>query len=153
MVTWGKEGTVSRSINVLSFHNGGVYENLGVCFTIFLLINFIYLFIYFWLHCVFIAARGLSLFVASSSCSPLQCVGLSAWWPLSLQSTGSKHAGVSSCGVWAQLLCGTWDPPDQGLNRRPPHQQVDSQPLPPGKSPGLFVFLMYTYALYILFYG
>ena len=108
MVTWGKEGTVSRSINVLSFHNGGVYENLGVCFTIFLLINFIYLFIYFWLHCVFIAARGLSLFVASSSCSPLQCVGLSAWWPLSLQSTGSKHAGVSSCGVWAHLLCGTW---------------------------------------------
>ena len=44
-------------------------------------------FIYFWLHWVFIAARGLSLVAAH---------GLLLLW-----STGSRHVDVSSCGSQA----------------------------------------------------
>ena len=67
--------------------------------------KFIYfLFIYFWLHCVFIAAHGLSLVVASRGYSSLQCVGFSLWWLLLLQSTGSRRVGFSSCGTQPQLL-------------------------------------------------
>ena len=45
---------------------------------------------------------------AFSSCggrgySLLQCVGFSLLWLLSLQSTGSRHAGFSSCGTWASV--------------------------------------------------
>ena len=39
--------------------------------------KFIYLFVYFWLHWVFIAVRGLSLVAASRGYSSLQCTGLS----------------------------------------------------------------------------
>ena len=44
---------------------------------------------------------------AFSSCrergySSLRCVGFSLWWLLLLQSTGSRHTGFSSCGMWAQ---------------------------------------------------
>ena len=60
------------------------------------------LFIYFWLCWVFVAARGLSLVAASEGHSPLQCAGLSLPWPLLLQSTGSRRADFSSCGMWAQ---------------------------------------------------
>ena len=67
------------------------------------LILFIYLFIiYFWLRWVFVAACGLSLFVASGGYSSLRCVGFSLWWLLLLQSTGSRSTGFSSCGMWAQ---------------------------------------------------
>ena len=41
--------------------------------------------------------RGLSLVAASGGCSSLRCAGFS-WWLLSLRSTGSRHAGFSSCG-------------------------------------------------------
>ena len=61
-----------------------------------------YLFIYFWLRCVFVAARGLSLVAASGGNSSLQCVGFSLWWLLFLQSMGSRRAGFSSCGTRAQ---------------------------------------------------
>ena len=63
---------------------------------------FIYLLFYFWLHWVFVAARGLSLVAASGGYSSLQCVGFSSQWLLLLQSTGSRHAGFSSCGTQAQ---------------------------------------------------
>ena len=56
------------------------------------------------LHC----RERLSLVAASGSCSCLQCVGFSLWWPLPLQSTGSRACGLpvvarglSSCGSWA----------------------------------------------------
>ena len=62
------------------------------------------LFIYFWLHWVFIASPGLSLVVVSRGYSPLRCAGFSLWWLLLLQSMGSRHTGFSSCGVWAQYL-------------------------------------------------
>ena len=70
----------------------------------FFFINLFYIFIYFWLHWVFIAACGLSLVVASRGYSLLQCAGFSLWWLLLLQSMGSRHAGFSSCGMWAQQL-------------------------------------------------
>ena len=63
-----------------------------------------YLFIYFWLCWVFIAACGLSLVAASGGYSSLWCMGFSFWWLLLLWSTGSRHMGFSSCGTWAQQL-------------------------------------------------
>ena len=62
---------------------------------------FFYLFVvYFWLHWVFFAARGLSLVVASGVYSSLQCAGFSLRW-LPLRSTGSRRGGFSSCGLQA----------------------------------------------------
>ena len=78
------------------------------------------------LYWVFIAVRGLSL-VASGGYSSLLCVGFSLWCLLLLQSTGCRHTGfsncgsralehrLSSCGAWALLLHGMWDPPGPGL--------------------------------------
>ena len=56
----------------------------------------------FWLHWVFVAARGLSVVVASRGYSLLWCAGFSLLWLLMLQSTGSRHTDFSSCGTWAQ---------------------------------------------------
>ena len=64
---------------------------------------FIYLFI-FWLRWVFVAAGGLSLVAASGGYSPLQHADFSLWWLLLLQSVGSRHAGFSSCGLWASVV-------------------------------------------------
>ena len=69
----------------------------------FILYNFLILF-YFWLHWVFVAAHGLSLVVASRGYSSLWCVGFSSQWLLLLRSTGSRHAGFSSCGAWASVV-------------------------------------------------
>ena len=62
--------------------------------------NFIYLFI--WLHWVFVAAPGLSLVVASGGYSSLQHVGFSLQWLLLLQRMDSRCMGFSSCSTWAQ---------------------------------------------------
>ena len=59
------------------------------------------LFIYFWLHRIFVTARGLSLVVVSGGYSSLQCAGFSLWWLLLLQSMGSRRTGFSSCGTRA----------------------------------------------------
>ena len=64
--------------------------------------NLFILFIYFWLHWVFIAACRLSLVVASGGYSSLQYAGFSLQWLVLLRSTGSRCAGFSSCGMWAQ---------------------------------------------------
>ena len=94
----------------------------------------IYLFIYFWLRWVFVAARGLSLVVASGGYSSLQCTGFSLWWLLLLRSTGSRHAGFSSCGAWAQLLRGMCDLPGPGLEPVSPALAGRfSTTVPPGK--------------------
>ena len=63
---------------------------------------FCFLFFYFWLRWVFIAAHGLSLVAASGGYSLLHCVGFSLRWLLLLRSTGSRRVGFSSCGTWAQ---------------------------------------------------
>ena len=59
---------------------------------------------FFWLCWVFVAVHGLSLVVKSRGYSSLWCMGFSLQWLLLLQSTGSRHAGFSSCGTWAQQL-------------------------------------------------
>ena len=64
----------------------------------FFIVYFFNLFIYFWLHWVFVAARGLSLVVGSGGYSALRCTGFSLRWLLLLRSTGSRRAGFSSCG-------------------------------------------------------
>ena len=61
-----------------------------------------FIYTYFWLHWVFVAARGLSLVAASGGCSSLHCAGFSLRWLLLLQSTGSRHTGFSSCGLQVQ---------------------------------------------------
>ena len=69
-------------------------------------------FIYFWLCWVFVAARELSLVVASGTCSSLRCTGFSLRWLLLLRSTGSRREGFSSCGMLALerrlSSCGAW---------------------------------------------
>ena len=60
---------------------------------------FIYLFI--WLHWVFVALCGLFLVVISVGYSLLQCTGFPLCW-LFLWSTGSRHSGFSSCSSQAQ---------------------------------------------------
>ena len=60
---------------------------------------FFYKFIYFWLRWVL---HGFSLVVSSGGYSLLQCAGFSLQWLLLLRSTGSRHAGFSSCSTWAQ---------------------------------------------------
>ena len=73
-----------------------------MCFKInFNYISNVCLFI-FWLHWVFIAARGLSLVAASGDYSSLRCAGFSLQWLLLLRSTGSRHSGFSSC--WSRAL-------------------------------------------------
>ena len=45
---------------------------------------------------------GFSLVAVSGGYSSLRCTGFSLRWLLLLQSTGSRLAGFSSCGMWAQ---------------------------------------------------
>ena len=59
-------------------------------------------FFFFWLCWVFVAVCGLSLVVARGGYSSLRCVGFSLRWLLLLRSTGSRSAGFSNCGTWAQ---------------------------------------------------
>ena len=75
-----------------------IYFNVVVAFNYFILF---YLF-YFWLRWVFVAARGLSVVVASGGYSSLRCAGFSLRWLLLLWSTGSRRAGFRSCGMQAQ---------------------------------------------------
>ena len=74
------------------------------CISFLKKINLFILFIYFWLHWVFIAACGLSLVAVSKVYSSLPCTGFSLWWLLLLWSMGSRCVGFSSCGTQAQQL-------------------------------------------------
>ena len=102
--------------------------------------NFIYLFIYLWLCCVFISLRGLSPVVASGGPSSSRCAGLSLSRPLLLQSTGSRRAGsvIVAHGPSRSAACGIF--PDQGSNPCPLHWQADSQPLRHQGSPSSLIF-------------
>ena len=71
----------------------------------FLFLNFFkknYLFIYFWLHWVFVAACTFSLVAVSGGYSSLWCAGFSLRWLLLLWSMGSRRADFRSCGMWPQ---------------------------------------------------
>ena len=86
----------------------------------------------FWLCWVFIALCGLSLVAASQGHSSLQCAGFLLQWLLLLQSTGSRHMdlcscgvqvlahGLSSCGAWAELLSSMWHLLKPGIEPMPP---------------------------------
>ena len=81
------------------------YYDVCSVFIYFLIITLKFiLFIYFWLHWVFVAAHRLSLVVGIGGYSSLWCVGFSLRWLLLLQSTGSRRAGLSSCGTQARYL-------------------------------------------------
>ena len=75
---------------------------VSVSFLFLFFKNKFILFVYFWLCCVFVAARGLSLVAVSGDYSSLRCAGFSLPWLLLLWSTGSRHVGFSSCGTRAQ---------------------------------------------------
>ena len=61
-------------------------------------------FIYFIFGCVGSSLLYASFFLvaASGGYSLLWCAGFSLRWLLLLRSTGSRRAGFSSCGTWAQ---------------------------------------------------
>ena len=121
-----------RIICIMEGHKDICTRLFTIALFLFFFINLlIYIFIYFWLSWVFIAAHGLSLVVASGGYSLLRCAGFPLWWLLLLRSTGSRPAGFSSCGSWAlerrlscSMACGIF--PDQGLNPCPLHWQADS---------------------------
>ena len=78
-------------------------------------LKFIYLFIYFWLHWVFIAVRGLL-----SSCSEWGLLFVAVRGLLiAVGSLVAEHR-LSSCGTRAQLLCSMWNPPGPGLKPMSP---------------------------------
>ena len=59
--------------------------------------------------CLFIFGCAESLLYEGLLCvrqvgAPLPCMGFPLQWLLSLQSTGSRGAGSSSCSVWTQQL-------------------------------------------------
>ena len=66
------------------------------------IIFYTFTFIYFWLHRGFIAVFRLSLVVGSEGY-------------LLLWSMGSRPVGFSSCGTWASLPLGIWNPPGPGI--------------------------------------
>ena len=96
---------------------------------------FFILFIYFWLHWVFVAVRGLSLVAAragatlhccaqASHCGGFSCRGAQALGArasvvvarrLSICGSQALECRLSSCGTRAQLLRGMWDLPGPGL--------------------------------------
>ena len=114
-----------------------------------------YLFIYFWLYWVFIAARAFLQLWGAGPTLQLQCSGFSLWQLLLLASMGLW--GTQSSAVAAQGLQQLWFPgsqtvakqlsttceifPDQGSNPCLLHSQADSFTIePPGKpSPQLFI--------------
>ena len=79
----------------------GLHYPIGIGFQI-IFSCVIVVFFFFWLHWVSIVAHGLSPVAASGGYSLLWCTGFSLWWLLLLQSMGSRGAGFSSCGMWAQ---------------------------------------------------
>ena len=94
-------------LNILSSKSHLFFQLILMFF--FFLIN---LFIYFWLHWVFVAVCGLSLVAVSWGYSSLRCTGFSLRWLLLLRSMGSRRAGFSSCDSRALehrlSSCGSW---------------------------------------------
>ena len=103
--------------------------------------------IYFWLHRVFTALRGLSLVAASGGYSSSWCMGFSLRWRL-LCSTSSIHLGFRSCSAHGlrsvvhrlscSKACGVV--PDLGSNLCSLHWQADSLLLSHQGSPQQYFF-------------
>ena len=62
----------------------------------------LYLFIYFWLYWVSVAACKFSLVVADGGYSSLPCTGFWLRWLLFSWGTGSRHTACSTCSMQAQ---------------------------------------------------
>ena len=124
---------IKKKINSSSIVSPSFPPSLSFIYkaAFFFFLNFLGLFIYFylWLCCVFVSVRGLSLVAASGGHSSSQCTGLSLSRPLLLRSTGSRRAGsvIVAHRPSCSAACGIF--PDQGLNPCPLHWQADSQPL------------------------
>ena len=65
-----------------------IKEGIKNCAVIMYITAFIFFF--FWLRWVFVAARELSLVAVSGGYSSLWCASFSLWWLLLLRSTGSR---------------------------------------------------------------
>ena len=108
------------------------------CYFLINLFIYLFLFNYFWLCWVFVAAHRLSLVATRGVYSSLQCTGFLLRWLLLLWSTGSRLAGsvVVACGLQSagsvvvahglscSAACGIF--PNWGSNLCPLHWQVDS---------------------------
>ena len=83
--------------------------------------NYLFIYLFLWLCWVFVSVRGLSLAAACGGHFSSWCAGLSSSRPLSLWSTGSRHAGSTTVahGPSRSAACGIL--PDQGSNPRPLH--------------------------------
>ena len=117
--------------------------------TLFILYSLLFFkfYLFFWLHWVFVAARGLSLvavsrgysfvavrgllIVVASLCCGAQALGMRASvvtaLGLSICGSWALECRLSSCGTRAfscSTACGIF--PDQGSNPCPLHWQVDS---------------------------
>ena len=103
--------------------NNGEFDVHPTLSTLLTLISSHFLFIYFWLHWVFVAVCGLPLVEAragttlhfdarASHCGGFSCCGA---WALGTQASVVVAYGLSSCGARAQLLHGMWDLPAPGL--------------------------------------
>ena len=124
---WDKCTKVSTLVSFMLVNFIILFKNVCLIAFIEILIYFEFNFlIYFWLHWVFIAAHGLSLAAQA---------GFSLRWPLLLQSMDSRRTSFSRCGSQAQLPCGMWEIPDQGLNPCPLNWQAESYPLDHQGSP------------------
>ena len=80
----------NRCVQVNMDRNSNLHWGEKHISSIAFFIYFSFLFIYFWLHWVFIAACRLSLVAASGVSSSLLCEGFSLRWLLLLWSTGSR---------------------------------------------------------------
>ena len=120
----------------------------------------ILLFVYFWLHWVFIAVCGLSLVAARGDCSLVAVLRLLVWWLLLLRGTGYRCASFSRCNaqirqlwlagsrvrsqqLWCRgfswsIACGIF--PDQGSNSCCLCWQADSYSLYQGSRESFFTF-------------
>ena len=89
-VAGGDGGRVLKYIPGGNVNYVNLLESSMATFLSFFLFLFYFL-LYFWLHCIFVAVHGLPLVAASGGYS-------------SLQSTGSRCTGFSSCVTQAQQL-------------------------------------------------
>ena len=77
-----------RNLGEISFYFQGYFTLLQPMWFCGVLGCFIYLFIYFWLCWVFVAAHGLSLVAVSRGYSSVRCVGFSLRWFLFVAEHG-----------------------------------------------------------------
>ena len=112
----------------------GFFQRISIWSFCFLFFFKIFIYLFFWLRWVFVAARGLSLVAASRGSSSLQFMGFSfgrfsccGAQALAVRASVVVARGLSSCssrapecrlssyGTRAQLLRGMWDLPRPGL--------------------------------------